>query len=191
VSLALADLPDLALPPGLLADIAAGLAAVPGLWRPHAHHGPERRPVRLLATPSYEAWVIGWTADQRVSVHDHGPSAGAVVVVEGTLDEVTVGTGGRRRALAAGSVTRLPVGIVHDIVAPGPAPATSIHVYSPPLRAMGFYEEGSGRLARVEPVAPVPAVHDAVSLVRALDAADRDQAAARSGGTGTGGGGPT
>src|SRR5204863_8848653 len=73
----------------LLADIAAGLAGSDALWRPHAHHDPEvRRPVRLVVCDLWEAWVVGWTPGQRVDVHDHGDSAGVLVVVEGDLVEV-------------------------------------------------------------------------------------------------------
>ncbi|HEV7722255.1 MAG TPA: hypothetical protein VGO60_13270, partial [Iamia sp.] len=85
------------LPSGLLTDIAGGLARVPGLWRPHAVHGPEHRAVRLLATESYEAWVICWADEAIVDLHDHGDAAGALVVVEGELVEVVAS--GRRRVL--------------------------------------------------------------------------------------------
>ena len=154
-------------PTDLLLGIASGLAVVEELWRPHAHHGPDRRPVRLVATEAYEAWVIGWTTDQQVTPHDHGSSAGALAVVEGELEEVTTGPQGGRRRLGPGSVHPLAIGLVHDIVAPGPAPATSIHVYSPPLRTMGYYD-GAGRLARTELVADEPAVVDARVAARAL-----------------------
>src|SRR3954469_24152622 len=68
----------------LLHDIAAGLAAAQDLWRPHvAHDAEQRRPVRLIASDRWEAWVIGWTPGQHVEVHDHGGSAGVIVVTEG------------------------------------------------------------------------------------------------------------
>src|SRR5215510_1204315 len=72
------------LPEAVLADIAAGFAAATPLWAGAARHDPEgRRPVRLLATERYEVWVIGWTTGQRVRLHDHGGSAGMVVLTEG------------------------------------------------------------------------------------------------------------
>ncbi|HMJ76765.1 MAG TPA: cupin domain-containing protein [Iamia sp.] len=158
------------LPSGLMIDIAAGLAGVPALWRPHAVHGPEHHAVRLLATESYEAWVICWSDDAIVDLHDHGDAAGALVVVEGELAEVVAS--GRRRVLGRGSVAHLPVGVPHDVVATTAEPTTSIHVYSPPLETMGRYDEAGIRLA-ADPVVVVPAVHDAPSYVRALDAAER------------------
>ena len=143
------------IPLDLLADIGRGLAASPSLWRPHAHHRPDdRRPVRLLATDHYEAWVIGWTQGQGVELHDHGDSVGTLTVIEGRLDELVLDHGGlRRRPLVAGSTATLPAGLVHDVVAPRTAPATSLHVYSPPLRSMTFYA-ADGRRLRTEPVEP-------------------------------------
>ncbi len=155
------------LPAGLLVDIVAGLAGAPGLWRPHAVHGADHRAVRLLATETYEAWVICWADDEVVDLHDHGDAAGAVVVVEGELAEVVAS--GRRRILGRGSVAHLPVGVPHDLVATTSAPTTSIHVYSPPLDTLGRYDDAGIRIA-ADPVAVVPAVHDAPSYVRALDA---------------------
>lgn len=132
--------PPAPLPPGVLADIASGIARAQAWWRQHAHHDPDgRRPTRLLATDAYEVWVIGWTAGQGVELHDHGDSAGALVVVEGELAELAldVTTGAvRRTALRPGPVHELPVGLVHDVVATTAANTTSIHVYSPPLTTM-------------------------------------------------------
>jgi Cysteine dioxygenase type I len=42
----------------------------------------------LLATDRYEAWVIGWMPGQRVELHDHCSSAGALAVVDGRLIEL-------------------------------------------------------------------------------------------------------
>ena len=73
-----------------LADIATGLAEAEELWRPHVvHDGVERARVRLLATPVYEVWLLGWTPGQSVGLHDHGDANGAFVVVDGTLTETS------------------------------------------------------------------------------------------------------
>lgn len=143
------------LPLHLLTDISRGLARAPELWRPHAHHlADDRRPVRLLATERYEAWVIGWTAGQAVELHDHGEAVGALTVVEGSLDELVLRGGRlRRRSLPEGTTVRLPAGLVHDVVAPSPGASTSVHVYAPPLRTMTFYAP-DGRPLRTAEVAP-------------------------------------
>jgi mannose-6-phosphate isomerase-like protein (cupin superfamily) len=131
--------------PRLLVDIASGLAAAPPLWRAVARHDTNRRrPVRLLVTDHYEAWVIGWTTDQGTRLHDHGDSTGALVVTAGELTEVLPCSDGLgERTLDAGRIRTFPVGTVHDIINRNPEPATSIHVYSPPLTTMTYYERDS------------------------------------------------
>jgi quercetin dioxygenase-like cupin family protein len=131
--------PGQPLPLGLLADIAAGIAAAPESWRHLVRHDPDgRQPVRLLATEAYEVWVIGWTPGQGVRPHDHGGSSAAVVVTDGELLEVDLLA--NRRRLEPGTVLRLGPGIVHDVVNHSNAPATSVHVYSPPLTEMTYYD---------------------------------------------------
>jgi predicted metal-dependent enzyme (double-stranded beta helix superfamily) len=116
--------------------------------------------VRLLATEAYEVWVIGWTTGQRVEPHDHGGSAGAVLVVEGSLVEVLPQPGGLtvEHALEPGRVRHLAVGTVHDVLNRAPEPATSLHVYSPPLSAMTWYDPATLVAVGSEAVAPVPPV---------------------------------
>jgi hypothetical protein len=149
------------LPTTVLADIVGGLATATELWRPVAFHDPGgRRPVRLLATDAYEVWVIGWTTGQHVRPHDHGHSAGALLVVEGELVEVVPRAGGppAERVLEAGPVRHLPVGTVHDVVNRAPEPATSLHVYSPPLSAMTYYDPATLVPVATEAVLSVPPV---------------------------------
>ena len=132
------------LPAHVLADIAAGFAAARPLWESTVRHHPDgRRPVRLIGTERYEVWVIGWTAGQNVRAHDHGDSTGAFVVTEGELTEVLPsGAGGVvERTLGVGRLRHLALGTVHDVVNRATAPATSIHVYSPPLTSMTYYDE--------------------------------------------------
>jgi quercetin dioxygenase-like cupin family protein len=127
------------LPAELIADIAAGVAQVPAAWCDLVCHDPdERRPVRLMATEAYEVWVIGWTKGQHVRPHDHGGSAAAVLVTEGELTEITLM--GQRHQLETGVVHELGPGVVHDVVNTSDVPATSIHVYSPPLSTMTYYD---------------------------------------------------
>lgn len=141
----------------VLADIAAGFAAATPLWSDVVRHDPdERRPVRLIATERYEVWVIGWTTGQNVRVHDHGYSAGAFVVTAGELTEVLPAGDGHavERSLAAGRLRHLPVGTVHDVVNRSAEPATSIHVYSPPLTSMTYYDSTTYESVETSEVAP-------------------------------------
>jgi len=158
------------LPAHVLADIAAGIAAATPLWSEAVRHDPDgRQPVRLIATERYEVWVIGWTIGQSVRVHDHGDSAGAFVVTAGELTEVLPdGRGGRvERALATGRRRDLPVGLVHDVVNRKPAPATSIHVYSPPITHMTYYDDTFTRI-ETETVPPEHPLLGAAAAARAL-----------------------
>lgn len=130
------------LPAHVLADIAAGFAAARPLWESTVRHDPDgREPVRLIGTERYEVWVIGWTTGQNVRVHDHGDSTGAFVVTEGELTEVFPSGAGDvvERTLGTGRLRHLALGTVHDVVNRATAPATSIHVYSPPLTSMTYY----------------------------------------------------
>ncbi len=144
------------LPAHTLADIAAGFAAASPLWEALVRHDPDGRlPVRLIATERYEVWVIGWTTGQNVRVHDHGDSAGAFVVTEGELTEVLPsGRGGAvERTLGTGRLRHLALGTVHDVVNRAAEPATSIHVYSPPITTMTYYEADSLEPLETESVA--------------------------------------
>ena len=146
----------------VLADIVDGLARAETLWSPHVAHDPDDRVRRrLLATPAYEVWLLGWTPGQSVGLHDHGDANGAFVVVDGELVESSlVDHRAVAETLAAGAIGRVPAGGVHDVGNRSTRNATSIHAYSNPLTAMGFYR-GDGSLERVE------AVHEQAVLLDA------------------------
>jgi quercetin dioxygenase-like cupin family protein len=132
------ELPVETLDRAAMLDIACGIASARDLWAQHVRHDEaERRPVRVLATDVYEVWVIGWATGQGVSLHDHGGSSGVVVVTEGRLTERA--RGGPPRRLEAGDVTELGPDAVHEVFNAADEPATSVHVYSPPLAAMGYH----------------------------------------------------
>jgi len=126
-----------------LADIATGLATT-------AHEitldecDDTRRFARVLETSHYEAWVIRWSRAAALGLHDHGGSSGAVVVVDGELVEVRVGDeaqpGPRRRTLRRGDLISIAPRTVHSISNRGRADALSVHVYSPPLSGMNFFD---------------------------------------------------
>jgi predicted metal-dependent enzyme (double-stranded beta helix superfamily) len=128
----------------ILSTIAAGLArAVTGAELSLAG-GQQRAFVRLLAAPQYEAWLIAWAPAGGLALHDHGGSAGAVHVARGRLAETYLdahdGDGLQDRTVPAGAGVAVPASRIHEVWNPGPALALSVHVYSPPLTSMTFFD---------------------------------------------------
>ena len=135
----------------VLEAIAAGLAAVTVPWELRdAEMGDdgvptERQYYRVLATPAYEAWVICWPSGGSLDLHDHGGSSGAFSIVSGELDEAAIedcATIVRRHG--PGSTTGFGASHIHAVANRGAAMATSVHVYSPPLGSMAYYEADQG-----------------------------------------------
>jgi hypothetical protein len=132
------------LPHDALALIAEGLAKSARFDTLPLDSGEERRYLRLLETPSYDAWLIAWRATGTLQLHDHGGSTGAVHVAEGELVETYTDSQSRHplrsRVITAGSPALVPSDRIHEVWNPGPDQALSVHVYSPPLTAMTFYD---------------------------------------------------
>lgn len=144
-----------------LAEIAVGVGNRRYLWERHAAlaSASMREGLRLLATDLLEAWLLSWPPGSSVQPHDHGGSNGALVVCRGELAEIRWLASRRRTAwLGAGDVATVPSGVVHDVISVGASSALSIHVYSPPLRQMRFYDEDAHRVVAVEPVVEEPTV---------------------------------
>jgi predicted metal-dependent enzyme (double-stranded beta helix superfamily) len=136
------------------ADIALALAGTPQLWWPRVQRDSGARWYELLLEDDhFEAWLLGWPVGERIELHDHGSSSGALVVLEGTLLETYVVAsewvrpGGRlrHRRLARGAHVSFGPDHIHDVVNGGTGQALSIHVYSPRLRSMTFYENRPDR----------------------------------------------
>jgi len=108
---------------------------------------------RLMArTPDFDAWLIAWPKGGKVELHDHGVSTGAVIVISGALVEAVPRRDdtGRltlvRRELQAGAMLGFGAGHVHDVTNESDEHALSLHVYSPALTSMTFYELTEDRL---------------------------------------------
>jgi predicted metal-dependent enzyme (double-stranded beta helix superfamily) len=136
------------------AAVAKALADAPEIWWSQVRRDcRERWYVPLLQSEHLEAWLLGWPVGEGIELHDHGSSSGAVVVVEGTLLETSVQAsdwvrpGGRlrHRRLPQGALVSFGADHIHDVVNGGVHPALSIHVYSPRLRSMTFYENRPDR----------------------------------------------
>jgi Cysteine dioxygenase type I len=153
-----------------LADIASALLSARRIWQGFARFdAAERQPVRLIADETFEAWVIGWTAGQGLELHDHGESAGAIVVAEGRLQETTRASEGLVvHSLDRGLVRRVRPQTVHGVTNLDHRAATSIHVYSPPLSQMTHFDStGTHALRTVSVDSETPVLPTAVAkLVR-------------------------
>ncbi len=133
---------------GILTDIAAGLACSLEPDGMDFDLGSQRRYARLLHTPAYEAWLIAWPPAPDLALHDHGGSQGVFHVASGTLFEAHADlvdpTPLRMLSFGAGEGRYVAPTLVHRVWNPGPADAVSVHVYSPPLTSMTFYDHRAG-----------------------------------------------
>jgi len=134
-------------PLALLDAVQAYVIEMAGLLPAPDLNLTERSYELLELTDELEIWAIHWPQGQRLEMHDHGGSVGALWVVEGSLEEHYIQSGGSvaRRALATGWGAAFGPTYIHDVVNAQPAPATSVHAYSPPMASMTFYrQEASG-----------------------------------------------
>jgi hypothetical protein len=136
--------------------LAVGLGQEPRFWTDRVRHDPEMRYFnQLYRDANVDVWLICWLDAQDTGYHDHDVSSGAVYVVEGMLCEdyfyrdaagwIDVRTRERR----AGECFDFDGSSIHGMRHAGGAPATSVHVYSPALWRMGYYEPGEGGLRRM------------------------------------------
>lgn len=144
---------DRDLEPHELRALAEELAGRPELWRGVVRHDTEERYyVRLHRDHHIDVWLLCWVAAQETGLHDHDVSAGAVRVIEGHLSELrmVLGRGELDETIyASGEAFQFDASRIHDVRHAGSEPAVSLHLYSPPLWRMGYYEPGAdGRLAR-------------------------------------------
>lgn len=132
-----------------ISALALRLAGNRSLWQGLVRYdATDRYYTRLAAEHDYEAWLLTWLPGQSTEWHDHGGSAGAFIVLQGVLTE--------RRALVspdgppriAPTVQQYAVDAlrpfgskhIHRVANDGLAPAISLHVYSPSLAEMNYYE---------------------------------------------------
>jgi predicted metal-dependent enzyme (double-stranded beta helix superfamily) len=129
-----------------LSHITRGLSVADVDWGSLVRHDPEARwYTRLLRTDAVEVWILGWWPGQGTAVHDHGGANGSLTVLEGTLAEDVFDVDWQpegRRHHSAGATASFTPDHVHAVKALGPAPATSIHAYSPPALPLRYSPSG-------------------------------------------------
>lgn len=144
---------DRDLDPTELRALTEELADRPDLWEGLVRHDAEERVyVRLHRDHHVDAWLLCWVSAQETGLHDHDVSSGAVRVIDGHLSELRMmlGQAGLDETIyAPGEGFEFDASRIHDVRHAGTEPAVSLHVYSPPIWRMGFYEAGTdGRMAR-------------------------------------------
>ena len=145
-------------------EVALGVAAVAAAiartitvtsrrWpRLPAECATHRTGVRVLSTPDYDVWLLRWPAGTGVTPHDHGTSVGAFCVVDGSLMEERWQAGARiSRVIGPAETVIIGREVVHDVVGVIDG-SLSVHVYSPPLSLMNFYDEDGMAVVRRETV---------------------------------------
>ncbi len=135
-----------------LLHLARSVAAEVSAGDHEYHVDLDRRWARLIRSDDHvDVWLITWATEQRAELHDHAGSLGALALVTGELTEWRWAKDGalHSRELSAGATAGFPLGHVHDVVNIAARPAVSVHVYSPPLTAMSYYDiDGNGVLRR-------------------------------------------
>lgn len=106
----------------------------------------------LCRTPRFDMLVLGWRQGQLSTIHDHIGSLNCTRVISGTLQQrifhtVDVSQKGKvavqlieDERIAAGALTRLDEGGIHQMGNLAPEPLVTLHVYSAPLSQITVYE---------------------------------------------------
>jgi hypothetical protein len=134
----------------------------------HIHRTGLGDALLLWRNDSSEAWLNLWWQPRDTGYHDHDGSCVGVYVIDGYArnEPLVVGSPRRVNEYRAGDSFAFPGSGIHRMEHdPG---AITIHVYSPPLRAVGHYELKDGELRREacpadEPSGPSPALLSAMT----------------------------
>ena len=175
-------------PPAVLSvgDVLAMLPAARALagdWRAQARFDPAQK-IRLVLRRDEQAEVLlqFWSPGQASGFHDHGRTVGVAEVLEGTIEETVLRAGrgpvGKPRSFlySAGGSLVFEDGKLHRMRCTPEGRAVTLHIYSPPLGAVGRYDPedaAAGRTAVVYPAERSGGPLDApalVALARALGA---------------------
>jgi hypothetical protein len=94
------------------------------------------------------AWLNVMPEPRDTGYHDHDGSAAGIYVIEGNVTNEGLPLGGPRRPhhYGPGDSFSLPGSAIHRMY--HDIGAITIHVYSPPLRSIGYYEVVGGLLQR-------------------------------------------
>lgn len=103
-----------------------------------------RHPV--LFWEDWEIMMIGWESGQATPIHDHRGVLGAMTILSGSVTEERFMTPSLVPELAdsrvrpEGDLSETGPTVLHRLI-PSSARAVSLHIYRPPLRTMGIWDE--------------------------------------------------
>jgi Cysteine dioxygenase type I len=104
--------------------------------------GSDGRRHRLIEShDDWNAFLIGWAPGIHRGLHDHGESAGLYHVLQGVLFDARPPDVHNLKAVWAGGSGYIPPGVQHDVWSPSGLWSWGVHIYSPPLVVMNFYDE--------------------------------------------------
>ena len=100
----------------------------------------------ILLWEDWEVMLIGWETGQVTPIHDHRGVLGGMAVLSGSLLEERFSTPSRIPELAdsrtrpEGDLSETGATVLHRLIPKTPR-AVSLHVYRPPLRTMGVWDQ--------------------------------------------------
>lgn len=105
--------------------------------------------VRAHGDDRVDVWIICWRPGAATRLHDHGGSAGAFTVVEGSLTETVwspLAGALLRRSHRARTTLTFAATRVHDVRNLDRQQTFSVHAYSPPLTRLTFFDASGDML---------------------------------------------
>jgi len=157
-------------------DDCRWLRSGPAAGAPRRRGSVNPRSIRLLATAFYDVWLITWPEGSGLGPHDHGGVRSVLHVIDGELIEIVADhvdeQPPRARVLRKGSTVWAKPSLVHDLANRSGPDATALHVYSPPLTDISFFDlrsEGECERLRTSAVleqVPQASSDDSASLPR-------------------------
>lgn len=103
------------------------IGANPAVWARLIEFTEPRLRMRLVGVPGIETWLMTWGPGQGSGLHDHGGSAGALVVVRGSLIQDVVDDDGQVHtgSYQVGGASSSKRGMIHDLRNEGTEPSAS------------------------------------------------------------------
>ncbi|WP_259417604.1 cysteine dioxygenase [Bacillus toyonensis] len=88
-----------------------------------------------------EILVLKFPRKAKTFVHDHGISLGCILIVDGTLQNITYENNSERiEEFSEGNIFTVKKDTVHKMYNATDSTAITFHVYSPPLKDVQIYE---------------------------------------------------